>query len=281
MSKRSVSAPIEAQIPDGTVCRVTKLLTIPEKRKDGHVNWKLNHTNDVEQNYFVVGLSLAPADSSGYEVCASRSEGCTNGCLAKSGFGFFFPNIERARIAKTILLFEQRKIFLSKLFHEIHRARAKASAYGKRLAVRLNVFSDLVWEKMVPRIFSTFPDVQFYDYTKHHRRYLRYWAGRLPSNYYLTFSWSGENERECHDVLRRGGNVAVPFDGELPRTWNRFRVINGDASDLRFKDPENVVVGLRVKGYLGKRDETGFVVRLTPEEKIRNAKRSPLTLLAS
>jgi hypothetical protein len=35
-------------------------------------------------------------------------------------------------------------------------------------------------------------------------------------------------------------------------------VIDGDTDDLRFLDPQNVVVGLRAKGK-AKKDKTGFV----------------------
>jgi hypothetical protein len=45
----------------------------------------------------------------------------------------------------------------------------------------------------------------------------------------------------------------------MPEFWNGFKVINGDASDLRILDPKNVVVGLTAKGD-AKKDKSGFVV---------------------
>src|SRR6185312_8488060 len=114
---------VEVRMPDGSIALVTKLLTIPAKKKEGHVNWKLNHTNETDKDFFVVGLSLAPAKSSGYEVCPGRSAGCTEACLARSGFGFFFPSIPRSRIAKTRLFFWNRELFLAKLFRELEAAR--------------------------------------------------------------------------------------------------------------------------------------------------------------
>ena len=52
--------------------------------------------------------------------------------------------------------------------------------------------------------------------------------------------------------LDNGGNIAVVFDtkkGEdLPPSFWGFDVIDGDKSDLRFLDADNVVVGLRSKG---------------------------------
>jgi hypothetical protein len=46
----------------------------------------------------------------------------------------------------------------------------------------------------------------------------------------------------------------------LPKTWNGYKVINGDDTDLRYFDPVNVVIGLKAKGD-AKRDVSGFVVR--------------------
>ena len=55
-----------------------------------------------------------------------------------------------------------------------------------------------------------------------------------------------------------GGNVAVVFRNQLPKTWNGYEVVNGDESDLRFLDKKGVVVGLIEKG-MAKKDATGFV----------------------
>ena len=81
---------------------------------------------------------------------------------------------------------------------------------------------------------------------------------KFPSNYHLTFSCSEHNEEKCKIVLAMGGNVAVVFRNQLPETWNGYKVVNGDKSDLRFLDNQGVVVGLIEKG-LAKKDLTGFV----------------------
>jgi len=60
-------------------------------------------------------------------------------------------------------------------------------------------------------------------------------------------------------ILNKGGNVAVVFRGELPKSYLGFPVVNGDDTDLRFLDPKGVIVGLVEKG-LAKKDQTGFVV---------------------
>jgi len=61
-------------------------------------------------------------------------------------------------------------------------------------------------------------------------------------------------------VAAAGGNVAVVFDG-MPNTYAGAPVVDGDASDLRFLDPDGVVVGLKAKGD-AKKDDSGFVKRV-------------------
>ena len=127
----------------------------------------------------------------------------------------------------------------------------------KQFAIRLNGTADIPFENIpvngFKNIFEMFPEVQFYDYTKNHKRFDNV---ILPENYYLTFSRSEENDKESLDILNRGYNVAYVFgvrkEQDLPKTYLGFKVINGDESDLRFLDEENVIVGLKYKMLTGK-----------------------------
>lgn len=244
---------ITVTLKDGTEYNINTLLG------DGDSNAKLTKSDNSGKGYLTYGLSLAPADVSGYQVCASSSPGCRASCLFTSGHGKM-STVQRARIAKTLAFFEHREDFTLMLHDEIGRALRKAKKEEKKVAIRLNVLSDLMWEKY--KVVKQFPDVQFYDYTKHYKRMLKYCQGKLPSNYHLTFSRSECNEREALDVLKNGGNVTVVFDRkELPKEWRSYSVINGDETDLRFLDKKNCVVGLYAKGD-GKKDKSGFVVSL-------------------
>lgn len=220
----------------------------------GDSNIKLAKSDASGLGYLTVGLSLAPARESGYEVCASRSPGCTKSCLFTSGMGNI-PNVVKARIAKTILFFEENATFWDMLVRELHTAVKRANKQNKILACRLNVLSDIMWENQFPKIFTDFPMVQFYDYTKHIKRM----STKLPKNYHLTFSKSEKNDLHCLEVLANGGNVTVVFADKLPATYWGYRVINGDETDLRFIDDKNVIVGLKAKGR-AKKDTTGFVI---------------------
>ena len=73
---------------------------------------------------------------------------------------------------------------------------------------------------------------------------------------YSTFSTYEDNDTDVDNVLASGGNVAVVFGvknvNELPTTYKGYKVINGDETDLRFLDEDNVVVGLKYKLVTGK-----------------------------
>jgi hypothetical protein len=79
-----------------------------------------------------------------------------------------------------------------------------------------------------------------------------------PSNYHLTFSRSETNQKDCFDILNKGGNVASVFRA-VPSESFGVQVVNGDISDLRFLDPAGVVVGLKAKGK-ARQDLSGFVL---------------------
>jgi hypothetical protein len=111
--------------------------------------------------------------------------------------------------------------------------------------------------KLFRNIFSAFPTIQFYDYTKILGRKIS-----NVSNYSLTFSAADGNDADVASAIAQGYNVAVVFGIKktlpMPADYMGLPVFNGDESDLRFLDPKGVVVGLYAKGK-AKKDTTGFV----------------------
>lgn len=195
----------------------------------------------------VLLLQLAPAKVSGYNVCpASKPNKCADDCIFYAGYGQM-PNVQASRIKRTRLYFEDRPRFLELLDKDLY----SASKLGKKIAVRLNCFSDLDFREVVAR----HPEIQFYDYTKVKRRLTE----PRPENYHLTWSYgpAAGSQNVALNYLERGGNVAVAFQGDLPPTWWGHTVIDGDEDDKRFLDPAGVVVGLRAKGT-GKKSTSPF-----------------------
>tara|TARA_R110001632_G_scaffold6539_4_gene26728 strand:+ start:5866 stop:6561 length:696 start_codon:yes stop_codon:yes gene_type:complete len=214
------------------------------------------------KNFLALGLQLAPYNLSGVaNVCPNASAGCAAACLFSAGRGRF-NNVIQARVNRTKFFFADKKGFFAQLYKETKAAQRKATKEGKRLALRLNTISDIAWEKIKidgKNVFDTFPDIQFWDYTKSPQRMTAFLNGELPDNYHLTFSRSEENESLVKAVVASNGNVAAVFRGELPKTYMGKPVISGDNSDLRFLDPKGCIVGLVEKG-LAKKDTTGFVL---------------------
>lgn len=211
-------------------------------------------------------MYFAPADISGYEVCPKATAGCKAACLYSAGRGAF-NNVQQARIAKTKRFFEDRENFMAELVDDIGRLERKAAREGMQPAVRLNGTSDIVWEKIRVRkgsleyrnVMEAFPLIQFYDYTKIAGRKA---AVQIP-NYHLTFSLAEDNDADAKAALDNGMNLAVVMklkrNDEKPLTFWKRPVIDGDQTDVRFKDPKGGhVVGLFAKGAAAK-DQSGFV----------------------
>lgn len=173
-------------------------------------------------------------------------------------------SVQKARIAKTHLFFTNKQCFLGMLWEEVESAIRSATKKGMTPVFRLNLTSDLPWHKIKyngSTIVESFQGVQFYDYTKSEERACEFAAGMMPSNYHLTYSRSEVSTNgELVALLKSEVNVAIVFADKLPKTWQGFQVIDGDADDLRFLDPRGVVVGLKAKGK-GKVDSTGFVLQ--------------------
>ena len=200
-------------------------------------------------------LHLAPSTLSGKNTCPKATPGCIAACLNTAGRGGMFKRgentnvIQKARIRKTKMYFEQRDEFLAVLEADIRKAIRFAERKGLTPVFRLNGTSDLSVEKW--GIIEKFPTVQFYDYTK----VLGRKVAHLP-NYHLTFSKADGNDADVAEALMQGMSVVAVYD-KIPEG-----VPSADETDLRFLDPKGTMLGLKAKGR-AKKDYSGFVIRLT------------------
>lgn len=236
-----------------------------------------------KQGYLTFILHFAAADLSGFNVCPMATTGCTKACLNLAGQGGIAKgglltydvvmsgkrtnHVQKARIRRTRYYFEDRAGFYMTLRRDMDRAISYCAQYGMIPVFRLNGTSDVRFEKddcgNGRSIFETYPQIQFYDYTKLTNR------RNLPANYHLTFSLADGNDKQAFIALKSGLSVAAVFRDKA--TLNRyiesgfelggqlFTVVNGDESDLRFLDPRGVIVGLYAKGPNAKKDQSGFV----------------------
>ena len=140
----------------------------------GSVNNGAKHAKAYKYKEMVYTIYLAPANISGYEVCPGRSAECTKACLNESGRNRLNKNlntINKSRIKKTRLFFEEKEFFMGWLIHEINAARRKAEFNGYKFSIRLNNTSDISPEEFYvvkngikTNILELYPDIQFYDY---------------------------------------------------------------------------------------------------------------------
>jgi len=257
---------------EGNIVKVGSLLS---------TNMKL--LKDKINGYDVRGIQIAPASVGGFNVCPSASEGCKKACIYSSGRGRF-TRTQIARIKRKLLFFQYTNTFKVQLIKEITSFQKRCIKNNVKPAIRLNVFSDLPYERIFPELFTMFPNIQFYDYTKIKNRLDK---SKLPSNYHLTYSRSeNTSDNEVLDIIASGFNVAVPFNSkkhELPKTFLGIPVLDGDLSDIRFLDASGSIVGLSVKGDNKVKNSlnNGFIVDVNSRQVIDNKPRfiSSLTMV--
>ena len=225
----------------------------------------------TEYGYLSSGLMLSPSTSSHIiDLCRFKTPGCDAGCLNTAGMGgipkhkegLFLNEVQQARYMRTQYFKFARKEFIKDLKREIYNHVKYSEKKGLVPVVRLNTLSDILWEKVAPSIFTTFPDVQMYDYTKFPAKYRR----NLPNNYHLTFSRAETetNQLEAYNWLSAGRPISVVFDTKkgaaLPIEFMGHKVVDADLHDLTFLHAKKgLILGLRAKGK-AKKDTSGFVV---------------------
>jgi hypothetical protein len=161
-------------------------------------------------------------------VCAGASLSCKATCLVWSGQNMSEIHNYNKKWGLTMALMHEPVAFVKCLIASIEKfGKSKMVAKEKDHSfVRLNVFSDIPWEEFAPSILKPEAGVigvtrggknkptagytmsskfSMYDYTKVHGRV-------VPSNYDLTYSYSGANEAMCGQIMGTSrGRLAVVF----------------------------------------------------------------------
>lgn len=234
----------------------------------GRINNGHKHLKAYKYGELVYTIYLAPGNMSGYEVCKGRSKECSSLCLNESGMNKMSMNkdrINKSRITKTKLIFEEKDFVTRWIIEEIKSGIRKANLKGYKFSVRLNNTSDISPEDFYIiengiklNLLQLFPDVTFYDYTKIPERVDLI---NKYKNYDLTFSFNGYNLNTCKRMLKNNIRVAMVFK-KLPDVYLGYKVISGDQYDMRYRDPNNVIIGLQYKRVRNKlSDNIKFVIR--------------------
>jgi len=215
----------------------------------------------------VISQAFAHAGTSRRANLCAHAGLCITGCVADSGNGGY-SSTKQVRAARTALLIDDPVAWFSLLVLELDAAvrKVRRSRRAVRLLVRLNAYSDIRFERILPAWFwerYALERVGFYDYTKHPL------ASRplesLPANYRLTYSYSERtSRRELERVSSSSRNVAAVVDirggsaRPIPLELLGRPTVDGDKHDRRYVDPVGVTVVLRRKGVL--RSDSAMVV---------------------
>ena len=219
-------------------------------------NLKLKKTEKSFEEYRLAGLSMMP----NYRLCpGSKAADCMTDCLKSSGLAGVYKTVNEARQRKTDYFESNQTEFLKQLVKELSNFEKLCSKQGKKGAVRLNVLSDVNWEKL--GIPQQFPNLFFYDYTK---RAARLNSVDMPSNYKLMFSYSGSPKYQSQVKLaeKTDAPIAVVFKcKKLPKTFMGREVVDGDESDLKNVLAGKVIIGLKAKGK-ARKSNSSFIVEV-------------------
>jgi len=207
--------------------------------------WTLSLAPHRDVRALADGLSALGVDLPDATVCPWSTPACRDICVSYGGNGRY-PRTQRLRAVKTAFAMTSPADFLTLLVEDI-RAAARRTPNG---AMRLNTFSDVAWEKVLPA--EVFTWLAAYDYTKGG---IKRWRAADVLGYRVTLSVSERTNVETVKAwVAEGATAAVVFDVKrghaLPANWHGIPVVDGDASDDRLADPAGVIVGLRAKGRL-------------------------------
>ena len=194
-------------------------------------NSKIDKSLKVYPEYEASILQLLPNK----HLCVNYKL-CIKTCLAFKGLAKVYPSVIKRRKAKSEYFVNDTDNFIKQLIREIKNQEKRALKKNKKAVVRLNGFTDIDYDKY--GIFKLFPNVQFYDYSADYERVLN----NNNPNLHYTFSYKGNNLKECIELLKNDVSIAV-IDISENQFFNDYEVehIDGDKHDFRFKHGKAIV----------------------------------------
>ena len=244
----------------------------------------------LDKGGLAAGLTLAPASEGGHNVCARSTEGCRKACVLWHSGNGYRDSVRRARVARTQALAADPQTALEAIRREIEALAARRTDPIE--AVRLNVASDLAWERIDGFLDSLPPRLALYDYSKVAARIAAGGIARGAARpYRLAFSISEarSSAEDARRILGDGGTAVLvvaglrrrqsdgtlayhpmPREARIGGRW--WPVVSGDRTDRRDLDPHGAVVALAGKGPLelpragGSTVGERFAVSITSED---------------
>lgn len=190
-----------------------------------------------------MGLSLSPARTSGIgNLCTHSTPECRKVCLFTAGHGRYH-SVQEGRKVRARFMAQHPAAFHALLRREILAALRRNKR--NHVAHRLNVVTDIDWHNKHPWLADIPHRARFYTYTKD--------LARMTTNTREDMTYSISERQRTPDqvaaLLADGHRLAMVADWPtLPKTWRGYPVVNGEKSDLRYRDPAPSLVILRPKG---------------------------------
>ncbi|MDN5045392.1 hypothetical protein O8C96_06695 [Aliarcobacter butzleri] len=232
-------------------------------------DFKYGNPSNPYEKYLIGMLYLAPHKSSNIINTCKYAGTCIDFCFYNAP-----TNYNNYRKNNTQWFYEDIENFMNILVFDILKLLIHAENNSLKPAVRLNGLSDIPWEKykfklddkiknilasyskkystVIPKdseevnIFSIFPKLNFYDYTKY-----------LPSkrdiseigNYHLTYSYDFNISKSLKEILRSNNVAMICSDKNkffslneksriLEINNNKYCLLDGDEYDFRPLDDE-------------------------------------------
>lgn len=254
------------------------------------------------------GAKLDMKGDSLLSFCTGSSSYCRSTCLVTTGQHATGQKAGFSKMKATFAFLSEPEMFVALLHRQLNAFAKQMAEKQYDAVVRLNMLSDLPWYSMCPELFKAHgpkpelpPEKEaltrcfMYDYTKN-----LFWRtkeyndlvtedreGNIVHLLDLTFSYSGENQKQCVEALKNGHRVAAVFapedksrraivdrrttwrellmsglisregrgknekdyiDGALAEQFGgNWQIVDGDKSDYRIDDPPNCIVALNFK----------------------------------
>jgi hypothetical protein len=313
MSTIEVDYEIKKYYPDCNLSLAKHLFDTKNKRLE----------KDFIVNRYPIMLNLAPYDMSGSNLCKYATKDCITVCVGtikhhskeSKNMGRMGKRtssqlcIDFARIKRSLLYLNHREYFFHCLIYEIIKRYEiiKKTHPNLEIAIRLNGYSDILWEDQkikitspdvqkayknfclevlgispnsytVRNIFELFPNIEFYDYTKYDPIKSERKRSNIPQNYHLTFSLSERKIDKNHiEEILEIENIAIVVVKEEKEkiidyinNSTSFDAINGDEYDCRIEDGEKKLVILEAIQD-GRKVKTDFVKSKVDIENLLNS----------
>ena len=227
-----------------------------------------------ELGIYSIGISISPYTlgrleddlSNIIDVCTNATTSCKQSCVIQFGGNpAYLDGKQRAMLGRKRMLADDPTLFLAVALRYIELKSDKCIRDGIAMTCRLNISSDIIWEKVICHMgywgtcFSNLVyhlcartsngDIIPYDYTKHFDRH-------RDVHYHKVYSVTDHDVSKAETAIANGMPLAVVFDTprnrDLPTeyTIGKFTlpVYDGDKHDYTpIHGRDTHIVGLRFK----------------------------------